>query len=179
MASLILVAFAVGVATQSTCSNCNYKGKNYPYLSKFEAEVDKCTREVCYCKCNGTAVCPPQRRFSTCINCARCSHPITGEKIDPYSTFLFDNNCYRLSCICYCDGTYSCPGAARLSSCEWKVPSGKRATRLEWTISINSNCMCTAVLHDVLDAIKNSTGVLDNKQTIFHGNLNLNASYCH
>lgn len=155
MASLILIAFAVDAATQSTCSNCNYKGKNYPFLSRFEAEVDACMREVCYCKCNGTAVCPPGLRIRTCGDCTQCTHPITGMGIDPYSTFFFHLNCYRLSCLCNCNGTYDCPGAVLLSNCKWKVPSGKRAKRLKWEVSVNSNCMCTAGLHDVLDVIKN------------------------
>ena len=114
----LMTMLTIVVATQTTCRNCSYKGGNYLYLSSFEAEFDECTREVCYCKCNGTAVCPPERRYSICTNCVKCTHPITGQLINAYSTFSFENHCFRLSCLCYCDGTYVCPGATKLVDCD-------------------------------------------------------------
>lgn len=114
-----MVLLTIVVLVVEACRDCEYKGEHQPYLSKFEVELDECNREVCYCKCNGTAVCPPSKRYSICTeNCATCYHPITNLPIQAYTTFSFVYNCLRLFCLCDCDGTYECPGVQRITNCE-------------------------------------------------------------
>lgn len=112
------------------CKSCLISDQEY-YRgnSDFETLRD-CVRYKCRCNCDGTYTCPGYTAKRVCQTgaqivaavCKPCRVSAT-EMFAGNSTFTFNRDCSRFQCECKCDGSWECPPAKTMSTCDSRAPA--------------------------------------------------------
>ncbi|XP_060081144.1 uncharacterized protein LOC132560496 [Ylistrum balloti] len=142
------------------CFYCNVHGEQYQGNSFF-SHTDGCIRyNDCTCRCDGSWDCPGENAVDTCrqnatSGCYSCD--VYGTRVEGYSRFQLEEDCWRYECECDCAGgwqcsrsqiTYLCGSQQQVSTgCRDCLVSGNRyASRsvfnLQWGC-INYSCRCS------------------------------------
>ena len=95
------------------CRDCYIFGSRYKSNQKFTTEVGG-VRMLCECFCNGGYSCKGYRSVTDVILPAEprdvCNSCIVNDKeYAGRSRFKIDRGCFRISCLCACDGSWECP----------------------------------------------------------------------
>ncbi|XP_059157445.1 balbiani ring protein 3-like [Physella acuta] len=94
------------------CSDCQMDGSSVRTLRSFIRQLN-CHETLCFCQCNGTAVCPASSSVNTCdLPDKKPMNERPGCKVEnkTYLTRVFPKveDCLERTCICHDDGTWTC-----------------------------------------------------------------------
>lgn len=104
------------------CSPCYINEQEYAGGTGFVLQ-DGCLRWTCACDCSGGYNCSavvgsecdgPLAPFEPkqCIECLAY-----GKRYPPNRQFIVDDECYRYTCMCECDGSWECPRQLTVNTC--------------------------------------------------------------
>ncbi|GAB1605393.1 hypothetical protein Ahia01_000821300 [Argonauta hians] len=98
---------------KTACLNCLVNGRTYQGNLPFSRE-ENCYKYQCFCNCDGSWNCPADSAEYICgretervRNCRQCD--ARGKTYAGNTEFQLDENCYRYTCNCNCDGSWNCP----------------------------------------------------------------------
>ncbi|XP_021345049.1 uncharacterized protein LOC110445015, partial [Mizuhopecten yessoensis] len=179
------------------CFYCNVHNQRYEGNSFF-SHTDGCIRyEDCTCRCDGSWDCPGENAVDTCrqnttSGCYSCD--VYGTRVEGYSRFQLEEDCWRYDCECDCAGgwqcsnsrvTYMCGSQQQTSTgCRDCLVSGNRYTsrsvfHLQWGC-IDYNCRCSCDGHWECPAASATVTCADNnlQQFQIQSVSNIPASWC-
>ena len=164
------------------CRRCNAKGKIVTGGQYFNL-TDGCYQYTsCRCGCNGAWKCPPEHARYTCSEagdkgdnsgCTMCK-ATDGSSHRPNQPFTFIDDCIERNCDCFCNGSWSCPGARsrwictdRCRGCEVEgrqVVSNAEFKHKTGCLEYTCNCHCNGSWSCPGETVKNTcpVGVRDN-----------------
>ena len=107
------VCVGAGCDGNPGCNSCLYEGREYPGRTVFHTVKNGVNME-CTCACTGEVRCVGKRViecdgpdcFTGCRRCIIDKVPYSGN-----TRFNIEKGNVDFSCVCYCDGSYSCKGS--------------------------------------------------------------------
>ncbi|KAK7480212.1 hypothetical protein BaRGS_00028597 [Batillaria attramentaria] len=130
------------------CTDCVLNGETYRGHSRFEYD-EGCSRFRCICSCDGSYDCPARYTINICKDgkvpdgassstetrqtytsrrrCKQCQ--AYGQEFQGNAYFDVQDGCIKhRGCICYCNGTWTCPKERQINTCEGETTAGPTRT---------------------------------------------------